>query len=336
MLNYSPSSERYRDGVSYRRCGASGLKFPMISLGLWHNFGSGDLAHHKSLVFHAFDSGITHFDLANNYGEVPGSAETNFGKILGGDLKAYRDELLVSSKAGYRMRAGPYGDGGSRKYLINSLNESLKRLKTDYVDIFYHHRPDSETPLEETMQALDYMVKSGKALYIGLSNYDYETVIEAQKILNSLGTRCIIHQLRYNLLDRSPEAGNLSELEQVGIGSIAFCPLAQGILTNRYLEGIPSDSRASRVDYPDLNADYIQAYLPMIRELNQIAEERNQSLAQMSIAWCLRRKELASVIIGASQMGQLKENLSALDNLDFSDECIEAIDAVLKSKPSLA
>lgn len=329
MFSYSPDPDRYNGLMPYRRCGESGLKLPLISLGLWHNFGSNDLSHHKDLIFHAFDSGITHFDLANNYGEVPGSAEANFGKIIEDDLKAYRDELVISSKAGYRMRAGPYGDGGSRKYLINSLNESLKKLKTDYVDIFYHHRPDPETPLEETMQALDYMVKSGKALYIGLSNYDYETVIEAQKILNDLGTRCVIHQLRYNMLDRSPEAGNLSELDRIGIGSIAFCPLAQGILTNRYLNGIPKDSRASRVDYPDMNPGYIETYLPMIRELNRIAEERNQSLAQMSLAWCLRRKELASVIIGASQLEQLQENLRALDNLDFSDETLEVINEAL-------
>ena len=237
MLNYSPSSKRYDGGMPYRRSGESGLELPLISLGLWHNFGSDDLAHHKDLIFHAFDSGVTHFDLANNYGEVPGSAEANFGKILGCDLKAYRNELVISSKAGYRMHAGPYGDGGSRKYLINSLNESLKRLQTDYVDIFYHHRPDPDTPLEETMEALDFMVKSGKALYIGLSNYDYETVIEAQKILKRLGSRCIIHQLRYNLLDRSAEGGNLSELDSIGIGSIAFCPLAQGILTTDTLKG---------------------------------------------------------------------------------------------------
>ena len=329
MFEYSPNPERYDGLMPYRRCGASGLQLPLISLGLWHNFGSDDLAHHKGLIFHAFDSGVTHFDLANNYGEVPGSAEANFGKILGGDLKAYRNELVVSSKAGYRMRAGPYGDGGSRKYLINSLNESLKRLQTDYVDIFYHHRPDPETPLEETMQALDYMVKSGKALYIGLSNYAYETVIEAQKILKGLGTRCAIHQLKYNLLDRSAEGGNLSGLAEVGIGSIAFCPLAQGILTNRYLGGIPNDSRASRVNYPDMNAEYIESYLPLIRGLNAIAAERKQTLAQMSLAWCLRRKELTSVIVGASQLEQLKENLKALGNLDFSDGCLEAIDGVL-------
>ena len=267
MLNYTPSSERYDGRMPYRRCGGSGLELPLISLGLWHNFGSDDLAHHKDLIFQAFDSGVTHFDLANNYGEVPGSAEANFGKILGGDLKAYRNELVISSKAGYRMHAGPYGDGGSRKYLINSLNESLKRLQTDYVDIFYHHRPDPDTPLEETMEALDFMVKSGKALYIGLSNYDYETVIEAQKILKRLGSRCIIHQLRYNLLDRTAEGGNLSELDSIGIGSIAFCPLAQGILSNRYLEGIPSGSRASRVNYPDMNAEYIESYLPVIRRV---------------------------------------------------------------------
>lgn len=329
MLNYSPSSKRYDGRMPYRRCGNSGLKFPLISLGLWHNFGSDDLAHHKDLIFHAFDSGVTHFDLANNYGEVPGSAEANFGKILGSDLKAYRNELVISSKAGYRMHAGPYGDGGSRKYLINSLNESLKRLQTDYVDIFYHHRPDPDTPLEETMQALDSMVKSGKALYIGLSNYDTATVMEAQKILKSLGSRCIIHQLRYNLLDRSAEVGSLTELDSIGIGSIAFCPLAQGILSNRYLEGIPSGSRASRVNYPDMNAGYIESYLPVIRGLNQIAEERKQTLAQMSLAWCLRRTELASVIIGASQLEQLKENLQAMDNLDFSDGSLMAIDAVL-------
>ena len=329
MLNYTPSSKRYDGRMTYRRCGESGLQLPLISLGLWHNFGSDDLTHHKDLIFQAFDSGVTHFDLANNYGEVPGSAEANFGKILGGDLKVYRDELVISSKAGYRMHAGPYGDGGSRKYLINSLNESLKRLQTDYVDIFYHHRPDPDTPLEETMEALDFMVKSGKALYIGLSNYDYETVIEAQNILKRLGSRCIIHQLRYNLFDRSAEGGNLSELDSIGIGSIAFCPLAQGILSDRYLAGIPSGSRASRVNYPDMNTEYIKSYLPVIRGLNQIAEERKQTLAQMSLAWCLRRKELASVIIGASQLEQLEENLQALDNLDFSDASLEAIDAVL-------
>ena len=222
MLNYTPSSKRYDGRMPYRRCGESGLQLPLISLGLWHNFGSDDLAHHKDLIFHAFDSGVTHFDLANNYGEVPGSAEANFGKILGGDLKAYRNELVVSSKAGYRMHAGPYGDGGSRKYLINSLNESLKRLQTDYVDIFYHHRPDPDTPLEETMEALDFMVKSGKALYIGLSNYDYETVIEAQKILKRLGSRCIIHQLRYNLLDRSAEGGIYRSWIQLGLVRLPF------------------------------------------------------------------------------------------------------------------
>ena len=329
MLNYTPSSKRYDGRMPYRRCGKNGLHLPLISLGLWHNFGSDDLEHHKDIIFHAFDSGVTHFDLASNYGEVPGSAEANFGKILGGDLKAYRNELVISSKAGYRMHAGPYGDGGSRKYLINSLNESLKRLQTDYVDIFYHHRPDPDTPLEETMEALDFMVKSGKALYIGLSNYDYETVIEAQKILKRLGSRCIIHQLRYNLLDRSAEGGNLSELDSIGIVSLAFCPLAQGILSTRYLRGIPIGSRASRVNYPDMNPEYIESYLPIIRSLKRIAEERKQTLAQMSLAWCLRRTELASVIIGASQLEQLKENLQALDNLDFSDACLEVIDAVL-------
>ena len=278
--------------MQYRRCGTSGLQLPLISLGFWHNFGSNDLALQKSLIFHAFDFGVTHFDLANNYGDVPGSAESNFGKIIGGDLKAYRDELVISSKAGYRMSAGPYGDGGSRKYLINSLNQSLKRLRTEYVDIFYHHRPDPETPLEETMLALDYMVKSGKALYIGLSNYDYNSVIKAQKILESLGSRCLVHQVRYNLLDRSPELDNLFKLDQIGIGSIAYCPLAQGILSNRYFEGIPDGSRAARVKYPDMNVEYIKSYLPTIRRLNQIAKTREQKLSQISLAWCLRRKRL--------------------------------------------
>ena len=328
MLNYSPSPERYDGRMPYRRCGESGLRLPSISLGMWHNFGSDDLNHHKDLIFYAFDSGVTHFDLANNYGEVPGSAEANFGKILRGDLRACRDELVISTKAGYPMHAGPYGDGGSRKYLINSLNSSLKRLQTDYVDIFYHHRPDPYTPLEETMEALDYVVKSGKALYIGLSNYNYKTVMEAQKILKNLGSRCTIHQAKYNLLDRSLEAENLTMLDQIGIGSIAFCPLAQGILSTRYLGGIPSNSRASKMNYPDLNSEYIESYLPAIRSLNQIAAEREQTLAQMSLAWCLRRRELASVIIGASQLEQLKENLLSLDNLEFSDECHKAIDAV--------
>ena len=329
MMDYTPSFKRYDGQMPYLRCGQSGLQLPLISLGLWHNFGSSDLEHYRDLIFHAFDSGVTHYDLANNYGEVPGSAEANFGKILGSDLKAYRNELVVSTKAGYRMRAGPYGDGGSRKYLINSLDESLKRLKTDYVDIFYHHRPDPDTPIEETMEALDYMVKSGKALHIGLSNYGYETAIKAQKILKSLGSRCNIHQLRYNLLDRSAEEGTLTELYKIGIGSIAFCPLAQGILSNRYLDGIPGDSRATRVSYPDMNVEYIQSCLPVIRDLNKIAKERNQTLAQMSLAWCLQRREIASVIIGASQLKQLKENLKALDNLDFTEESLKAIDSAL-------
>ena len=331
MSNYYPNEGRYDNHMTYRYCGDSGLQLPLISLGLWHNFGGDDLAHYKNLIFNAFDSGVTHYDLANNYGENPGNAEINFGKIISCELKGYRDELVISSKAGYGMHSGPYADGGSRKYLINSVNASLKRLKTDYVDIFYHHRPDQETPLEETMGALDYILKSGKALYLGLSNYDYKTAIKAQKILKSLGSHCIIHQLRYNFLDRSSENADLAEMYKLGIGSIAFCPLAQGILSNRYLEGIPIGSRASRVNYPDMNDDYIKSYLPVVHKLKKIAEQRKQTLAQMSLAWCLRRKELASVIIGVSQLGQLKENLKALDNLDFSDSYLQAIDTVLNS-----
>ena len=325
MFNYTPNLDRYGGIMQYRHCGSSGLKLPIISLGFWHNFGCEDIEHYKSIMFHAFDSGVTHFDLANNYGDLPGKAELNLGNVLNTDLKAYRNELVISSKAGYCMRSGPYGDGGSRKYLINSLNESLKRLKTDYLDIFYHHRPDPDTPLEETMAALDYMVKSGKALYIGLSNYDYDTAIESINILNSLGTKCIIHQLRYNMLCSDDEVEGLFDLSQNGVGSIAYCPLAQGILTNKYFNGIPSGSRASRVNYPDLNAKYINSYLPTIRALNEIATARGQTLAQMSLAWCLRKKELASVIIGASTLEQLNENLGTLNNLDFDGESLDAI-----------
>ena len=274
---------------------------------------------------------MTHFDLANNYGEVPGAAEINFGRILKSSLRKYRDELVISSKAGYRMYEGPYGDGGSKKYLINSLNQSLKRLNTDYLDIFYHHRPDLETPLEETMEALSYMVESGKVLYVGLSNYNYESLVKAQGILNGLGKRCIIHQIRYNILNRDAESNNLFNLNHLGSDSIAYCPLAQGLLSDRYINGIPPGSRASLFNYPDLNPDYIEKYLIKIKQLNEIAKQRNQTLAQMSISWCLRIKNIASVIIGVSQIKQLEENLKAVENLTFSNYYENLIDKVINS-----
>lgn len=333
MDAFKANPQRYDSLMTYKKCGNCGLKLPLISLGLWHNFGGMDLLdNQKELIRTAFNAGITHFDLANNYGPPPGSAEKNFGRLLKSDLKNHRDECVISTKAGYGMWEGPYGDWGSRKYLISSLDQSLQRMNLDYVDIFYHHRPDPETPLEETMGALDQIVRSGKALYVGISNYSAELGLQAQKILKDLGTPSIIHQLRYNLLDRAAEARVLPELEKAGMGSIVFSPLAQGILSDRYLKCIPANSRASKVNFPDLNKTFIEDRLPLINQLNALANKRSQSLAQMALAWCLRRPEVTSVLIGASSAEQLKANIDSLNNLSFSEDCLQSIDKLLSQE----
>ena len=313
----------------YRRTGKSGILLPAISLGLWHNFGGVDVFENgRSIVRSAFDSGITHFDLANNYGPPPGSAEENFGKIMQNDLGKYRDEMIISTKAGYFMWPGPYGEWGSRKYLISSLDQSLKRMKLDYVDIFYSHRPDPETPLEETMMALDHVVRQGKALYVGISNYSSKQTTEAYDILRKLGTPCLIHQPRYSMLDRWVEKDLMEVLEKKGIGCIAFSPLAQGMLTDRYLSGIPEGSRASKAVF--LKKDQItSAYLDKIKKLNSIAAERGQKLAQMALAWLLKDERVTSVLIGASSVQQLNDNLSSLNNLNFTKEELQRIEEIL-------
>jgi L-glyceraldehyde 3-phosphate reductase len=316
--------------MPYRRCGASGLKLPAVSLGLWHNFGEVDrLATARELVLHAFDAGITHFDLANNYGPPPGSAEATFGQILRRDLAAHRDELIVSTKAGYRMGAGPYGDGGSRKYLLSSLDQSLRRLGLEYVDIFYHHRPDPETPLAETMAALDQAVRSGRALYVGLSNYPPQLLREAAALLRALGTPCVIHQPRYNLFDRRIESGLLQALGEEGVGCIAYSPLAQGLLSGRYLDGgIPADSRAARGQFLKPQ-DVTPQRLAVVRRLDGLARERGQSLAQLALAWVLRHPGMTSVLIGASRVAQIDEALSALSRTDIAGAELSAIEQVL-------
>ncbi|MGG8165293.1 L-glyceraldehyde 3-phosphate reductase [Klebsiella aerogenes] len=326
---YQASNTRYQ-AMEYRRCGRSGLKLPAISLGLWHNFGDETLVEvSRQLLRHAFDLGITHFDLANNYGPPPGSAESNFGRILKEDFLPYRDELIISSKAGYTMWDGPYGDWGSRKYLVASLNQSLKRMGLEYVDIFYHHRPDPETPLEETMRALDHLVRQGKALYVGLSNYPLEQARQAIAILNDLGTPCLIHQPKYSMFERWVEEGLLAMLQAEGVGSIAFSPLAGGQLTNRYLNGIPPDSRAasnSRFLQPEqLTAER----LAKVRQLDAIAGRRGQKLSQMALAWVLREDKVTSVLIGASKTAQLDDAVGMLSNRQFSAEECAAIDAIL-------
>lgn len=330
-MNYQPDTTRYSE-MEYRRCGKSGLKLPALSLGLWHNFSDVDVfANFQQIIWKAFDAGITHFDLANNYGPPPGSAEKNFGLILKNDLKAYRDELIISTKAGYDMWPGPYGEWGSRKYLLSSLDQSLKRMKLDYVDIFYSHRPDPETPLEETMGALDQAVRSGKALYAGISNYPAERTAEAAKILKEMGTPCLIHQPKYSMFERWVEGGLLDVLENTGMGCIAFSPLAQGLLTNKYLGGIPSDSRAAK-SHGALNSNQITPeVLSRIQALNQLAIDRSQSLAQMAIAWLLRDQRVTSVLIGASCVLQLDDNLQALKNTRFSAEELVIIETILKS-----
>ena len=318
---YIANEKRY-DNMLYNRCGNSGLKLSAFSLGLWHNFGSRDNYDNMvDMLTTAFDLGITHFDLANNYGPYAGSAEENFGKILKNTLYPYRDELIISTKAGYEMWEGPYGDHGSRKYLIASLDQSLKRMDIDYVDIFYHHRPDPETPMEETARALDQIVRSGKALYVGVSNYSAEQTKKMSEIMKSLGTPLLIHQPRYNMFERWIEDGLQDVLAEEGIGSISFCPLAQGMLTNKYINGIPSDSRAAKS-----SADKIE----MIVKLNELAENRGQSLAQMACAWNLRDGKLTSVLLGASKSAQIIENAGALAKLDFTEDELNEIDNILK------
>lgn len=318
-MNYTPDPNRY-DKMQYRRCGKSGLKLPALSLGLWHNFGGVDVFENgRSILQTAFDNGITHFDLANNYGPPPGSAEENFGAILKKDFYGYRDELVISSKAGYDMWEGPYGDFGSKKYLISSLDQSLKRMKLDYVDIFYHHRPDPDTPLYETMSALDLIVRQGKALYVGISNYRPAEAQEAIEILKSLGTPCLIHQPKYSMFERWVEdEGLLDLLEKEGVGCIPFSPLAQGMLTDKYLKGIPADSRAAK-KHGFLKKDTLTPEtLDKIQRLNQIANERNQSLAQMALAWLLKDKRVTSVLLGVSKPSQLLDSLKSLENIEFS------------------
>ena len=331
-MSYTPSQTRYSEMI-YNYCGRSGLKLPAISLGLWHNFGGVDSFEvAESIIRAAFDAGITHFDLANNYGPPPGSAEENFGSILHKDFKNYRDEMVISTKAGYYMWEGPYGEWGSKKYLISSLDQSLKRMKLDYVDIFYSHRPDPNTPLEETLGALDFAVRQGKALYAGISNYTAELTRTASEILRGLGTPCLIHQPRYSMFDRWVEPELLDVLEHDGIGCIAFSPLAQGLLTDRYISGIPEGSRASKKHGFLKKEQITQDKLERIKKLNKIASERNQSLAQMALAWLLKDSRITSVLLGASSVKQLHNNLAALDNVIFEDSELKKIDEILAEK----
>jgi L-glyceraldehyde 3-phosphate reductase len=328
---YTPSSKRY-ERIPYNRCGRSGVLLPAISLGLWHNFGHvDDLKTARKIIRTAFDSGVTHFDLANNYGPPPGSAESNFGEIMKSDFTSHlRDELIISTKAGYRMWDGPYGEWGSRKYLLSSLDQSLKRMKLDYVDIFYSHRPDPDTPIEETMMALDHAVRSGKALYAGISNYDSDESRKAFTILKSLGTPCLIHQPKYSMFVRWVENGLLDTLEEFGVGCIPFSPLAQGLLTNRYLRGIPKNSRAAKSTGFLQKTEVTKEKIDKAKRLDQVAKRRGQSLAEMSLAWLLKDKRVTSVLIGASSVEQLKDNLASLDNLVFSNEELNEIEGILK------
>ncbi|WP_031425288.1 L-glyceraldehyde 3-phosphate reductase [Flavimarina sp. Hel_I_48] len=327
---YIASENRY-DSMQYRRCGKSGINLPLISLGLWHNFGYKDnFETSRAILRSAFDQGITHFDLANNYGPPYGSAEENFGRLFKEDFKSYRDELIISSKAGYDMWPGPYGNFGSRKYLISSINQSLKRMGLEYVDIFYHHRPDPDTPLEETMGALDQIVRSGKALYVGVSNYKAEETARAAALLKDMGTPFLIHQPRYNMMDRWVEENKLMDtLEKVGVGSIVFSPLEQGILTGKYLNGIPKDSRAATQGSYLSEEQITPKVVDQIKKLNEIAQNRNQSLAQMAIVWLLKDKRVTSVLVGVSKVDQLKDNVQALNNLNFSDDELKKIEEIL-------
>nr|WP_279077224.1 L-glyceraldehyde 3-phosphate reductase [Hafnia alvei] len=329
-MSYLANPERYQS-MEYRRCGNSGLQLPAISLGLWHNFGDTTLFDNsRDMLLRAFDLGITHFDLANNYGPPPGSAETNFGRVLQHDLLPYRDEMVISSKAGYTMWEGPYGDWGSKKYLVASLNQSLKRMGLDYVDIFYHHRPDPNTPLEETMGALDLIVRQGKALYVGLSNYPADTARQAIAILRDLGTPCLIHQPKYSMFERWVEGGLLDVLQDEGVGSIAFSPLAGGLLTDRYLHGIPEDSRAAHSQFLKPEA-ITEQKLGKIKQLNEMALARGQKLSQMALAWVLRGDRVTSVLIGASRISQIEDAVGMLENRHFSAEELSAIEKILAS-----
>ncbi len=328
-MTYVPSQTRY-DAMRYNRCGRSGLKLPAISLGLWHNFGGVDVFENcRSMLRKAFDLGITHFDLANNYGPPPGSAEETFGQIFRKDLAPYRDELVISSKAGWDMWPGPYGDFGSRKYLVASLDQSLKRMGLEYVDIFYHHRPDPETPLEETMGALDYIVRSGRALYAGISMYPPDMTRQAAKILRGLGTACLIQQPNYSLFDRWIEDGLVDVLNEEGIGCIVFSPLDQGVLTNRYLKGIPTDSRAGKPDTFLSREDITDDKLSKVQRLNEVAQKRGQSMAQMALAWVLRQPAVTSALVGASRVSQVEDSVATLNKLDFSPEELRTIEEIL-------
>jgi L-glyceraldehyde 3-phosphate reductase len=330
-MNYLANSGRY-EGIKYNRCGESGLLLPPVSLGLWHNFGGIDVYEKgREIALDAFDKGITHFDLANNYGPPAGSAEENFGRMLKNDLHPYRDELIISSKAGYAMWPGPYGEWGSKKYLVASLDQSLNRMGLDYVDIFYSHRPDPDTPLEETMETLDLIRRQGKALYIGLSNYDTGQTKVAVHILESLGTRCLIHQPKYSMFNRWVEGELLDLLESKGIGCIPFSPLAQGLLTNKYIQGIPEDSRAAKAHGFLKKSEITDDVLQKVRLLNELAGERDQSLAQMALSWLIKDKRITSVLIGASSVKQLNENLQCLENTGFSTAELERIEKILGS-----
>lgn len=328
-MAYLPTTDRY-ESMQYKRCGRSGLMLPLISLGLWHNFGGVDtLENSRAMLRRAFDLGITHFDLANNYGPPPGSAEENFGRILRQDFASYRDELIISSKAGYRMWPGPYGEWGSRKYLVASLEQSLKRMGLDYVDIFYSHRLDPDTPLEETMGALDFIVRSGRALYVGISSYPPEETRQAARILRELGTPCVIHQPKYSMFVRWIEEGLLDVLDEEGIGCIVFSPLAQGLLTNKYLRGIPEDSRAAKAHGFLQKESITEETLTKIQKLNQIAQDRGQTLAQMAIAWVLRHPGMTSALIGASRVSQIEDIVAVQQKLDFTNEELQVIEQIL-------
>lgn len=325
---YHASEQRY-EKMQYMRCGKSGVLLPRVSLGLWHNFGSVDpYENQQAILREAFDNGITHFDLANNYGPVPGSAESNFGKMINTDFRTYRDEMIISTKAGYTMWEGPYGDWGSRKYLMSSLDQSLKRMGLEYVDIFYHHRPDPETPLEETMEALRDIVAQGKALYVGISNYRAEEARRAIDLLEEMGVHCLIHQPNYNMRDRWIEDGLQDVLEEKGVGSICFSPLAQGVLTDRYKDGIPEDSRAAS-GRTAVGQQITPEVLEITSKLRSIATERGQTLAQMALAWILRRDRVTSVLIGASRVSQLQDNLACIRKLEFTEDELQAIEKII-------
>ena len=328
-MSYTPAPGRY-DNMQYRRCGNSGVLLPAVSLGLWHNFGHVDLLENCRQILHlAFDSGITHFDLANNYGPPAGSAEENFGRILKEDFSGYRDEMIISTKAGYYMWPGPYGEWGSKKYLVSSLDQSLKRMGLEYVDIFYSHRPDPNTPMEETMGALDLIVRQGKALYAGISSYSKEETTQAVAILKRLGTPCLIHQPKYSMFDRWVEGGLMDVLQQEGIGCIPFSPLAQGLLTNKYLHGIPEDSRVAK-PHGFLKENHLdEATLGKIRKLNDLAQHRGQTLAQMALSWILKDNRITTVLVGASKPAQISDSLECLKNIEFSGEELQQIESIL-------